>query len=344
MKKIFLNFIFISILFSVLQGCSKNTPEPPVPTNNVVAEINTPAGEKGYIYIDGKYIERVAPAAVSLKKGKHVVGIALKDSWKYLRKEMDFQENTVLTFTGEDQPKPRVWKALWIGISAAEGGGCTTRFSKEELDAGYNYFQWSITEHFEKYAYGTMQWEVTRKDLDEPVKINSTNSGYVLEPEELTRHIDIKPGDYDCIFVFWREKFEECELAGNYLGLGWTQPMSSSMKTGYVTIKFDVGNGTIEDKLSYFGNNDPGMWIHEWLHTVGEVYYTSRGCVLPKQAGDGFRVHAAEIYNYKFPWLDWYRDFISARVKDPSYGYVGIGPEMLLKCSLREEAGNICNE
>lgn len=321
---------------------SKNLPVTPTQEKSIL--VSTPNDEPGYIYVDGKYTGSRTPARIKLSAGKHIVGVALQNSWVYLRKEVDAEKDQAILFSNADKPVPKVWKVLWIGLRETKGnsaaGECSTRFTKEELDAGYENFRWSIQNHFEPYSYGTTKWEVERIDIIEPVPLTRTGSSwFTIEPSTITRLLPvIRPGVYDCVFVFWREKEGSCSFQSNYFGLAWTNPMAESIRTGFVTVKFDAGN-SVADRLHYYKTQDPGVWIHEWLHTVGENYFQQKGLILPQKAG-GFTVHAAEQYNYSFPWMSWYLDFISGRVPNP-FGepqFVGIGPEALLKCSLRETA------
>lgn len=61
---------------------------------------------------------------------------------------------STIEFSAADKPAPKVWKALWVGLHETKGttasGDCSTRFSTTELDAVYDFFQWSLKEHFEK--------------------------------------------------------------------------------------------------------------------------------------------------------------------------------------------------
>jgi hypothetical protein len=346
MKGLFFVFAALALL---LGACAKNE-LPAVGMGAITIAVAAPGNEPAYIYADGEFTGVKTPGDIVLQKGPHVVGLALQDSWVYLRKEVEIKEKTTIFFSLTDKPAASTWKALWIGLyetrGNAVGGDCSTHFSKSELDAGYDYFLWSVRQHFEKYSYGTMKWDVERKDITVPVSLTrASSSWFTAEPSTIAALMPaIQPGAYDCIFVFWREKEGGCSFQSNYLGLAWTNPMAESIKTGYVTIKFDAGDN-LKDRIDYYKANDPGLWVHEWLHTVGENYFQQKGLHLPLKAG-GFSVHAAEVYQYSFPWMSWYLDFVAGRVPNPSGAprYLGIGPEALLKCSLREVALNAtCN-
>lgn len=307
------------------------------------------APEAGFIYIDGIYAGIRAPGTIEAPKGSHVIGVALQGSFQYLKKTIDLTANTSLNFTAADKPAPKVWKALWIGLHETTGnsptGECSTRFSKTDLDAGFEFFSWSLANHFEKYAYGTMRWETERKDITVPVRLKkSSNAWFTVEADTISRLLpDVRPGDYDCIFVFWRESEGSCSFASGYFGLAWTHPMNEAIKTGFVTVKFNAGTN-INDRINGYKANDPGVWLHEWLHTVGERFYQDKGKKMPQKAGDGLVVHAAEMYGYNFPWMNWYLDFIAGRVPglQAGSGYLGIGPETFLQCTVRETAVNSC--
>lgn len=340
----------LTLLMICLFACKKKSnPTPPPPIANTLS-ITTPGNETGYVYIDGRYTGKSTSGKIEIEKGHHVIGVALQNSWKYLRKEIDVTGNSELNLTLNDQPVAKTWKALYVGLYETKGGSstgdCSTHFSKTELDAGYDFLQWSLKEHFEKYSYNTMKWEVERKDIEVPIALKKTNSTwYTVEPENITSLLpQIQPGVYDCVFVFWREQEGTCSFKSNYFGLAWTNPMAEAIKTGYVTIKFDAKN-SVTDEINNYKANDPGVWVHEWLHTVGENYYQNKGLSLPEKSG-GFSVHAAEMYHYTFPWMNWYLDFIAGRVPNSSSSpaYLGIGPEAFLKCTLKETALNSnCN-
>lgn len=338
------------ILTMCLLACKKRNGKLPVESSKYNLSVSTPNNELGYVYIDGKYTGTKTTSKIEVSKGHHVIGVALQNSWKYLRKEIDVTANSDLNLTLNDQPAAKTWKALYIGLYQTKGGSsagdCSTHFSQNELDEGYDFLQWSLKEHFEKYSYNTMKWEINRKDIQVPITLNKTsNNWFTVEPTSITSLLpEIEPGAYDCVFVFWREREGTCSFQSAYFGLAWTNPMAEAMKTGYVTVKFDAGN-SVTDKINNYKANDPGVWVHEWLHTVGENYYQNKGLSLPEKSG-GFSVHAAEVYGYSFPWMNWYLDFISGRVANASGSpaYLGIGPEAFLKCTVRETALNSsCN-
>jgi hypothetical protein len=298
-------FVLIGIsLVAVFFSCTKDaaTPKDEIP----VIQVSSP--ETGFIYLDGHYTGYQTPHEIKANKGKHVIGVATNTSRKYLRKEVDVAEGSKIQLEASDQAQPKIWKALWIGISEANGvsanGNCSTRFSTSELDAGYNFFKWSIENHFEKFSYGTMKWELERKDISTPVYLTKTNNAwFTLEPSTISQLLpEIVPGTYDAIFVFWRERDCSCSFQSSYFGLAWTNPMNESLKTGYITVKFDAG-ADLNQKISYYMSTDPGVWVHEWLHTVGENYFQKKGYSLPTNDGN-LVVHAAEKYGYTFPWMD----------------------------------------
>ncbi|MCC7525359.1 MAG: hypothetical protein IT250_11090 [Chitinophagaceae bacterium] len=329
-----------------LQACKKNNGKPDTDTTYNIT-ISTPGSEQGYLYVDGKYTGTLVPGTITIPTGRHTIGVALQNSWSYLRKEVDISAKSTVGFSLADKPVPKTWKALWIGLNEtkenAAGSECSTHFSTSELDEAYNFFAWSLKEHFEKYTYGTTQWETERKDITTPIILSKESIGYTVEPSSITTLLpQIQPGIYDCIFVFWRESEGSCSFPGNYFGLAWSNPLADATKTGFVAVKFDAGNN-IADKINDYKTNDPGVWIHEWLHTVGENFYQDVGLSLPEKES-GFSVHAAETYHYTFPWMDWYRDFVSGRIPNHngSPAYLGIGPEALLKCTVRETAAGSC--
>lgn len=338
------SFRVIIILFSILAtSCKKDKKHTDNSTVKTIT-LETPANEPGYIYVDGRFTGQKAPGKLNLSAGNYSIAVALQNSWIYLRQQVQVKSDTTIVLSLTDRPVPKNWKALWVGLYETKGnsasGECSTHFTKTELDAGFDFFQWSLQQHFEKYSYGTMKWQVVRKDITTSVALNKASSNwFTVEPATIAAILpEIKPGEYDCVFVFWREREGGCSFQSNYFGLAWTNPMAETIKTGFVTVKFDAGTD-INERINYYKTNDPGVWVHEWLHTVGENFYQNKGIAMPQKAG-GFAVHAAELYQYNSPWMEWYKDFIAGRVPNLSgfSGYSGIGPEALLKCTVRETA------
>jgi hypothetical protein len=337
MKPIYL-LVIILTMFTACDGSEKTK-------HDTLLTISVNASEAGAIYLDGQYTGYTTPADIRVSEGTYVIGVATQSSSSYFRKELTVTEDTDLLLTVADKPEPKVWKALWVGIHEVTGvsvtGECSSQFSKEELDAGYDFFMWSIDNHFEPFSFNTTKWEVERIDINTPIQLHrASNTWFTLEPGSITEVIpEVEAGNYDAVFVFWREKDGSCSFKSSYFGLAWTDPLNDPIKTGYITIKFDAGNN-IHDNINWYKENDPGVWVHEWLHTVGENYFQDRGERMPDKGGDGLVLHAAEMYHYTYPWMDWYRDFMSGQVKQLGSGqrYCGIGPEALLQKSLRESA------
>lgn len=341
------SILVLTLVVSLLTSCDNGEDS----NGDALPKITISSDEPGFIYLDGQYTGYKTPAEISVSKGNHIIGVGTETSHSYLRKELEITEDINVELVQADKQAPKTWKALWIGVHEVTGlsstGQCSSQFSKEELDAGYNFFCWSIENHFEPYSFNTMNWEVERQDIETPIELHkASNTWFTLEPNSITDLLPkVQPGNYDAVFVFWREKDGECSFQSSYFGLAWCDPMNEPIKTGYITVKFDAGSD-INEKINWYKNNDPGVWVHEWLHTVGENYFQNRGERLPEKGGDGFVVHAAEKYGYTYPWMDWYSDFVSGRVKDASGGnvYYGIGPEAFLKYCVRETAIETANE
>ncbi|WP_430814204.1 PEGA domain-containing protein [Carboxylicivirga sp. RSCT41] len=337
MKKI--TVLFLAIAFGIM-ACDTNTDKQ---TSSHLLKVT--AEEQGHIYLDGQYTGYTTPAKFKVSKGEHVISVTAEASKQYLRQELTISEDTELHLTMQDVPEPKVWKALWVGVQEVTGnsvdGQCSSSFSQEELDAGFDFFQWSIDNQFHPFSYNTTKWEVERVDITTPIELHkASNTWFTLEPESITELLpEVKPGNYDAVFVFWRESDGDCSFKSSYFGLAWTDPINDPIKTGYITIKFDAGDD-INKNINWYKENDPGVWVHEWLHTVGENYFQDCGERLPEKGGDGLVLHAAEKYKYTYPWMDWYADFMSGRVKDLGAGntYCGIGPEAFLKYTVRESA------
>jgi hypothetical protein len=332
------NLQLLVVLVMVVIGCSSSSEEV-----NEVPKVTIISPEEGYIYIDGIYKGHKTPAMLILPKGSHVIGVAIDATKTYLRKEVVIREESMTVELAEtDRPEPKIWKGLWVGIHEATNGTVSTNYTKEELDKAFEYFQWSVNEHFENYSYNTIKWELTRIDITEPVLIDRSGSNDVILPSSMGKLLpdEVYPGNYDNVFSFFKEKDDDCQFIGNYFALAWLDPFDSVIKTGYVTVKFDAEQ-PIEEHLNWYKENDPGVYCHEWLHTVGEYFFQSKGVKMPRKApANNLMVHAADhVYGYTYPWLTWYQDVMAGRVKD-GRDFVGIGPENFLKYNLRESALN----
>lgn len=270
---------------------------------------------------------------------------------KYLRKTVDVKAgNNSLNFTLSDAPTPKVWKALWIGVPTVtgtlNGSQQSATFTAAELDSCYSFFTYSINNFFQPYSYQTTKWEITRQDAAAPIQLYINGSGdYVIEDTTIVRLFPgIVPGNYDCVFVCWKQQDGNTNFGSvgtNYFGLTETNPLAYSFKTGYVQVRFtQAPYPNLSDKIHNYENTDPGVWIHEWLHSVAENFYQSKGLQLPLASlGGGLVVHAAQSYGYSFPWMTWYLDLMSGRVLSTNgITYLGIGPEAFLKCTVRETA------
>lgn len=331
--------IFFTIAILLFCCCCKSS-DSDVAVSKPQLTVLLETGATGYIYLDGSYTGKRTPDKIVIGPGKHVVGVADPISAKYYRKEVAVSESAELRLSEADVPAPRKWKALWIGIRVAENpNGGSTHFSTEQLDAAFDFFKWSITEQFEKYSFGVTSWDVDRTDVAEPVKLQQSGNNQIITFQSIKEKVPaVSAGAYDCVFVFFRQQEGSVVHVGNYFGLAWTDPLRDTEKMGFVIVKFDMGS-SIQDKISSYKANDPGLFIHEWLHTVGENFYPSVGVIMPEVAGDGLRIHAAEIYGYSFPWISWYKDIMAGKVlKRGGSGYCGIGPEALLNNSLRKVA------
>lgn len=301
-------------------------------------EITIETPSEGYLYIDGRYSGVTVPGTTSIPLGQHRIGVGVIGGSYYYR-EIDVREDTcIIVFTTNDILEPRIWRALWIGVPQAqaevEGELCETSLNEEELDAAFEFYTSSVEDHFEPYSFHTFQWEIDRRDTTQPVDVTEGKYWYDIQPNDLGEILDdVEPGDYDTIFVFWKGQGDGCVIPGEYLGLGWN-PNADAKFAGFVSVKFETND--IYWYIDYFVNNDPGVWIHEWLHTVCEAFYYFRNVPLPYVHNQGV-VHTAEEYGYEFPWMTWYEDLIGGRVPSDE-GYLGIGPETLSRCTVRQEA------
>ncbi|MEO9852902.1 MAG: PEGA domain-containing protein [Reichenbachiella sp.] len=330
--------VFYSIILSILvaQSCKSNGNDPV----DSMTKVSISASEEGAaIYLNGVYTGEQTPAVLNVSSGVHTIGVGLNRSRQYLKKTVSI-ENTVesyeIVLSEADLQQAKKWKALFVGVNKVSKSteDCITQYTTEELDLAFDFLNWSFQEKLEPFSYHTMDWEFERRDIsDQTVILDEDN---LINPTIFENHItDIDKGDYDLVITFFRGEQEDCFIA-NFIGIAWFDVTELSSESSYYTIRYyDDIKASIEDARK----NDPGVFVHEWLHTVAERFYPNRGEVVPDD--DGLVVHAAGKFGYTFPWMTWYEDLISGQVVTPD-GYAGIGPEALLQCTVRESALRQC--
>ncbi|WP_340679883.1 hypothetical protein [Paraglaciecola sp.] len=304
----------------------------------------------------GIYTGKVTPSEIAVSAGEHTIGIGLKDSKYYLKKSIAVKNNTsgqLITLINDLQTA-KEWKALFIGINSAQvpSGSCTSEYSTAELDKGFEFLKWSFEERLEVYSYNTVDWSFDRFDITQTVTLNDDA---VLTPSIIDGYLadhNIAKGDYDFVVSFYRggdvlndaglPTGQGCKL-GSFQGLGWYEYDDLEVEASYAQIRYW---DNIIDAIDYSKEyeKDPGMFIHEWLHSVAEIngktFFKGQGYSMPSSKGDV--VHAAGAYGYEYPWMTWYQDIISGKVEDNGK-YLGITPEAFLACSVREKVLGDCD-
>lgn len=321
-------------------------------SENTKKEFLITAPEEGGVYIDGTFTGQKTPCTIEISKGEHTIGVGLENKRIYLRKKIQTEKlsDTIIRLTEKDKQSPSIWKALFVGVPEVYGksitGECSTKFSQKDLDNAYDFFKYNLQEQIEPFSYGTVKWEIERKDLTKPVELTKKENGwYTLEANQGLEELEnVKPGMYDTVFLFWREQEGDCSFKSTYFGLAWLDPSSlETRKTGYVTVKFNPGDIGVASTLDNYKKNDPGVWTHEWLHVVIEQFYPKRNVKVPFPSKNKLILHMAEAYGYRFPWMNWYEDLISGRVA-LGKTYTGIGPDTLLNCTVRNSALKKCED
>ena len=330
--------------FFLLLSCSSSSNDDELSTTNskVVVTINSPENNSD-IYLDGVYTGKTTPNTLTLRAGDYTIGIGQKNSKTYLKKSIKINTAVTtqeITLTNTDIQDPKIWKTLFVGVNNVKSpnGDCVSTYSTEQLDAAFDFFKFSFTNYVEPYTYNTTKWEFDRRDINtETVVLDNEN---VLAPSIFESHIpDLQIGDYDLVVTFFNGgKNGDCFIQ-DFIGLGWFNAhVLSPSKSAYNTIRY---YGDIENAITQAKQNDPGVFIHEWLHTVVEIFYPDNGGTYPNPR-NGSILHAAPDYDYAFPWMTWYEDLLKGKVKSGSK-YVGIGPESLLNCTVRASAKGNCN-
>jgi len=353
MKLILLALLFITTSTHCLAQINKVPFNCPDTVDCTSGNVAITAVSQGSIYIDGQYIGKKTPSIVFLKEGEHIVSVGLDNERLYLRKTVNITKDTKfnIDFTLEDKQLPSLWKALFVGVPTVSGessiGKCSTNFTKQDLDYAFDFFKMNMKEHIEPYSYGSIKWDIDRRDLTKPVELtyNDENGWYTLEAEQGLAELDnVKPGEYDTVFLFWREEDKNCSFKSPYFGLAWLEPTSDdARRTGYVTVKFNPEAIGVKAKIQQYLDNDPGVWTHEWLHVVIEQFYPNQQVKVPLPPKDKLILHSASAYGYKYPWLDWYKDLISGQVS-LGKGFSGLGPEAFINCTVRKYSLKQCTD
>ena len=78
-----------------------------------------------------------------------------------------------------------------------------------------------------------------------------------------------KKGDYDLAVTFFRGAQEDCFIA-DFIGIAWYNVTELSSESSYYTVRYYDGIG---EAIENAKKNDPGVFIHEWLHTIAERFY-----------------------------------------------------------------------
>ncbi len=348
--------LLAGLLTMVLLGCgggksdsnNQNVQQPITePTQSTEIRVTVDAPETGSaIYINGKYSGQVTPAELLLEPGNYSIGVGLNQSRQYLKTSVTLapdSEPIAIALDAAHLQQAKVWQALFIGVNRvqSQNGSCVSEYSQQELDAGFDFFTWSFNQRVEDYSYNTMQWQFDRRDINHEVVILSDEN--LITPEIIDSYLtDVHKGDYDLIVTFFRGgagNSENCYI-DDFKGIAWYDYRVLNSDASYFTIRYyDDVQGTID--ASKMDNTDPGMYIHEWLHTTAEWFFPDQGYTMPKH--DEQVVHAAGAYNYSPPWMSWYQDLIAGQVKQGNK-YIGIGPEAFLACSVRESALEACGD
>ena len=352
--------LILSVAMSLFSSCGDgDNPGPDEPQEAVPKLKITSPENNSAVYLDGRYTGKVTPAELVVPQGDHVIGVGQHLSQNYLKKEirveLSMDSVKYVDLSEDDVQKSKTWKLLFVGINSVTGltnSGVkdTMTYTKAELDIAYDYLQYSFKKYLEPYSYNTIKWEYDRHDIDnEVVYLNAQN---LYDPQRFEKYVKewgLKKGDYDLVVTFYRfegddEKTTDDDL-GVFNGMAWYSKSSISIRSSYLMIRY------YRDVQAWFDHmkaNDPGMFVHEWLHTVCETFYPGYGAPVPDpDMGGGSVLHAIEAYGYKYPWMTGYRDLMRGRIKEKSSNnaknpkhlpYVGMTPDDYLEHTVREAA------
>jgi hypothetical protein len=228
---------------------------------------------------------------------------------------------------------PVEWKALYLDLRSVKAGDCELSFTSAERDAMFAFFEESVSKYIEPFTMGIHRWKIVRVKVDTTVPLAAPNGYYTIEPSDIPHVATVTPGSYDNIFAVWRGLDANCEIPAPYFGASFG-PEPKTRQAGWITVR--TPEADILDLLKYLRASDPGVFVHEWMHTSVENHYAKHGAPLPPVTSpDGSLVHSGAGYGYHHPWMDWYRDLIAGRV-DVSGKYMGVPPDFLKSCTIRQ--------
>jgi hypothetical protein len=311
------------------------------------------------VYLDGRYTGKVTPVELEVSEGEHTIGVGQYSSETYLKREIKVEPSKEpvmnVDLTEDDVQKAKTWKLLFVGVNSVcgltnSGVKDTLSYTKEELDIACDYLQYSFQKYLEPYSYNTIKWEFERHDIENDVVL--LNPQNLFDPQRFEKYITewgLKKGDYDLIVIFYRfegedENSDDDDL-GTFNGMAWYEKTALSTRSSYLMIRYYKN---VQAWIDHMKANDPGMYVHEWLHTVCETFYPSYGTPVPDpNMGGGSVLHAIEAYGYRYPWMTGYRDLMRGQIreknsdnpKNPKHlPYVGMSPEDFLEHTVREAA------
>ena len=342
-------FLMLALMLSSCGGGSSSskqavvepsTPEPEV--NGYV--VNVSANEAGSaIYLNGVYTGELTPADITVDEtGEYDIGIGLVNTGSYLKKSItvnDVETTQYIVLDDSDRLDAKTWRALFVGVNRVKSanGSCISSYSTAQLDMAYEFFKTSFKDDLEAYSYHTMDWQIERRDII--AKTITLSDDHLISPATIDQNFpDIMPGDFDLIVSFFNGGAgdnSDCFI-DNFIGIAWFDVTVLAADASYFTIRY---YDDIEAEIAYAKAEDPGMFIHEWLHTTAEWFYPDLGSAVP--VGSDGVVHAAGDFGYQHPWMTWYQDLVSGQVP-MGEGFGGITPEALHRCTVKESALGQC--
>jgi hypothetical protein len=365
----FVQFGLVFLAMTTFQSCEKDEegkkePEPELLAPNV--NIVSPE-DRSAIYIDGNYTGKDTPFEFDdLSTGYHTIGIGQYKSENYLEREVKIEklESTdgktpvfEVELTEDDLVQPRTWKVLFVGVSNVKGidnsgDERTLTYTSEQLDMGFDFLKYSFQKYAEPFSYNTIHWEYDRKDIIvDTVQLNKDNfiTPDVIDP--YLKKMGVKRGDYDFIMTWSRFQYKpSSEWEGpkdlsHFNGIGWFNKTATYTRASYMLIRYYAD---IEAQLDKAKRQDPGMIVHEWLHTVAETFYSDFGVpLMDPNKGGGSSLHALESYGYRWPWMTGYKELMRGQINEISRNnnlnpndeeYVGITPGDFIDHTVRDEA------
>ncbi len=304
----------------------------PVDENKEAFTVNVGSAIPGNIYLDGYYTGKSTPAVVNLPApGLHTIGLG-GDNDRYQETKINATaKQSDVYFKDSGWLPSKTWKVVLLSVrNMSLEGDRQAHLTDDDITEAYNSVLKTSQEWIKDYTYGLAEWHVEKMIVENvyghfQYDSNKGKYGDMIDDGRLLKDANLLwlLDKYDSIFVFWPSVPDGAEYdpKGGCRGICCFQGASLSVPNA-------CGRS---GKWTERGGNSQ-IWIHEWLHTVEELYRV-RGFYIGEEG-----VHGAEEHGYSADehqgWLPWYKDLMRGQVVEGEK-FVGIPPSAWISSTRR---------